>query len=172
LDNARVVVAVRDCILESRDVPAVYKITMIAVTGIVTHGPDERLFVAVPIEAGGVPDDFVKDGDEALGVACWAGTSVGTGGVGHVGFVVGRVEVDAVPAGGEEDLRAESIRALDIGETVCFRGGGPKTSVVDGVLLEGVIVTAECWGACYHAETFWEGEKSTRVLWIIWVGTL
>lgn len=168
-DEAAVVGAFVDGSLEEIDVPAVDEIAVHSVAGWVTHGEDERLARAVPhvCELVGVVKDLEKEGDEVDGVGSRAWTAV----VGpalrvrHVGLVIGRVEVDAVPAGGEEDLSAETIGAVLGGEAGGLRGGsrvveadkgdGSRGKVRGGVALE--------WITSQHAETLGESLESVVV---------
>ena len=43
--------------------------------------------------------------------------------VGHVGLVIGRIEVYAIPAGREKDLSPKAIWTVSVGESrsLCFR---------------------------------------------------
>ena len=81
------------------------------------------------------------------------------GGVGHVGLVVGRVEVDTIPARWEEDLGTETVRALLGREAV---GVGRSAAVVqadvaDSLLGKVVATGSEGGSTGKHTETLGEG---------------
>jgi hypothetical protein len=134
------------------------------VTSRITRSENERLGGTIPpIEASGGVDDFVEDGDHMNGVGCRAGAVVVRvlGRVGHVGLVVGGVEVLAVPAGREEDLGTEAIRARPVGKTASVRR---FTRVVEADVADGL--TSEIAAACTleritreHAEALREGSE-------------
>lgn len=65
-DTAAVVGALVNSGLEVCFIPAHDEITVAAIAGWVTHGPDEWLFASVPLvgEFVGVPDDFEEEGDQ------------------------------------------------------------------------------------------------------------
>ena len=96
-------------LLEGVALPAEDVVGVLAETGRVAGGEDERLGtvggpLGLVVEGGGVPDHLVHELGNADGVGGGAGTAQaeevgGTGGrVGDVVLVVGAVEVLAVPA--------------------------------------------------------------------------
>jgi len=64
-----------------------------------------------------------------VGMRFWTLAGVVDGWVGHVGLMVGCVEIYSVPARWEEDLSAEVIGTVDIREAVGFSGCGAETGV-------------------------------------------
>jgi hypothetical protein len=113
-DETRVVVTGVGCLLKGGDIPAVDEIAVESVASRITLSENERLVGTVPpIEAGSGVDDLEEDGDQVDRVRCRARAVVVRvlGRVGHVGLVVRRVQVYAIPARREEDLGAQTIGA-------------------------------------------------------------
>lgn len=107
--------------LEDLDVPAIDEITVEAVAGRITHGKHKWLPAILgypPVKVDGGVDDLVEERDEMYGVGSRAWTIVVRvlSRVSHVGHVVGRVEVDTIPAGWEEDLSTNTVWAGLVGE--------------------------------------------------------
>ena len=77
----------------------------------------------------------------------------------HVGFVVWHVEIDAIPAGREEDLLSEAVRAVVVGEATCL-GFGRATIIeaVEGDGLRWEVGTTRALERVTrdHAEARWE----------------
>lgn len=113
-------------LLENVNVPSVDKIPVQTITGWIPVGEDKWLLVVVPLvfESVGVKDDFVEHGYELYRV-CWgAFPKVNVDGVGHMGFVVWRIEVFAIPARREEYLDTKAA--------------GGNVSVISCYITEGV----------------------------------
>ena len=77
-------------------------------------------------------------------------------GVGYVRLVVWRIEVLTVPAGGEDDLKADATRTLDGGEALLLEMFA-DTAVADGPSSKIVSQVALAWVTSDHAETVGEG---------------
>lgn len=78
-----------------------------------------------------------------------------------MGLVVGGVEIDTVPAGGEEYLSSQVAGAVVVGESIGLGVVGTEAGVRDGLLGEGrLVVAAEKGVTGSHAEAFGESEKS------------
>ena len=77
--------------------------------------------------------------------------------VGHVRLVVGRVEVDTIPAGGEEDLRAHSVGAVVVEEVRTLRP-------VRVVVVRAAIVWKECeyWHGGERSVGTYPGTQSSQ----------
>jgi hypothetical protein len=104
---------------------------MESVSSGIAHGPDKRLLVIPPHirEEIGLEDDFIKDRYGMNRMTLRADTTVVSARlrVGHVRFVVLRVEVLSIPARGEEYLGAETVCTVVVREAVCF---GPGWAVI------------------------------------------
>ena len=126
-------------LLERVALPAEDVITVSGSTAEV-HGVDERVRAiggedALVHEVGDVPHDLVHDLGELDGMGRGAGTAaIGTSttAVGDVAPVVGRVEVLAIPAGGEDKGLADHLAAEIHGDlnTVPARARGTSYKVV------------------------------------------
>lgn len=173
LHVARVVVAVVDGGLQDADVPAVDEVAVEAVAGGVALGEDEGLVAVAGAPEGGevgdAVDDLEEDGDEVDRVGGGAGAVVVAAalGIGHVGLVVGGVEADAVPAGGEVDLGAQAVGAVGVGEAgpagVGVRGGEAEADERDGLGGEVGAAGALVHVAGDHAEVPGEGLEGVVV---------
>jgi hypothetical protein len=84
---------------------------------------------------------------------------VGAVWVAHVRFVIRAIEILAVPACGEKDLGAQTIRARIGGDVVCL--GFVGTQAVEGYALRREIGAAAAFArvAGQHAETGREGSQ-------------
>jgi hypothetical protein len=130
----------------------------------ITLSENERLGGTVPpIETSSGVDDFVEDRDHVNGVGCRTRAVIVRvlGRVGHVRLVVGGVKVDAVPAGGEEDLGTQTVRADLVRKATGVRRG---TTVVEADIADSL--ASEVASGCAlervtgkHAETFREGSE-------------
>jgi len=138
---------------ESLVSPAVEEIAVQAVTGGVTHGPDQVLVIR---EGGGVIEELVEDRVDGLGVRLRADTSVVVteGGEGHVAGVVCAVEVDSIPAGREEGLGSHPLAWLGRETVVVGRiGAGGQADVLDSLLRRARgVKRPKLWVANNHAE--------------------
>ena len=95
-----------------------YKVSVESIAGFVSHGVDKRLIVLVrPFKSSGAEDELEEDGDEGDGVGVRADTSVVvlSRGIRHVGLVVFRVKVFAIPAGRKVNLGTNAVFANTIG---------------------------------------------------------
>ncbi len=94
-----------------------YEITMESVSRGITLSKDKRLPTSIPLirKVVGLIYELVENGDEMDGKSGWAITVVtGLYRVSHMGLVVRRIEILAVPAGGEEDLNADALGTFAI----------------------------------------------------------
>jgi hypothetical protein len=108
---------------------------------------DEGLCCAVPpIEAGSGVDDFKEDGNHVDRVCCRARAVVVRVlcRIGHVRFVIGTVEVLAVPAGGEENLSAHAVGANSVGQTAVVRR---LAVVIEADKADGLTGKVTTWSA-------------------------
>lgn len=87
---------------------------MQSVTGRVTIGEDEAATVVELVERVYIEQNFIEDRDDMDWVRERAETVVDAFRVGHVGLVIGRVEVYTIPAGREKDLSPEPIWAVGV----------------------------------------------------------
>ena len=74
-----------------------------------------------------------------------------------MGLVIRRVQIDTIPASGEENLCTEAIRTIDVGEAIGFSGSG--TVVIDARIVDGLGFDSSCKVtservASYHPEAF------------------
>ena len=138
LDVAGVRSTLSNSPLEKCDIPTINKIAVEPVTSLVTVGEDEWLLAVdkLWVETVGIPSNLVEEGDEALWMRSWALSGVDTVWVGHVRLVIWAIEVLSVPAGGEEDLRTDTVLAVALWKVVGFWSALAQTGVVDGALLE------------------------------------
>jgi hypothetical protein len=122
-DPSAVVGALIDGFLQVGDVPAIDEVTVEAVASWITHRPHKRLFVTMPhiVEFVNAEEHFVEQGDEMDRMRGWArAISMAVDRIGHVGLVIWRVEVLAIPTGREEDLGTEATRASVGGKAIGF----------------------------------------------------
>lgn len=172
VDGAGAVGAGVDGFLEDLHVPSVEEVAVEAVACGVAVGEDKGVLGAVPLvgEGVGVVEDFVEDGDHVDWEVGWARAVVVVLGcwVAHVGFVVGRVEIFAVPAAGEEDLGAEATRAVVVGDAVCLGLVGAEAGEGDALSWEVIAVAAFEGISSKHAESFGVcGELLGRSAWAL-----
>ena len=104
-------------------VPAIHEVAVQSVTGRVTIGEDEAATVVHLVERLYAEPKLIEDGDEMVWVRGRAAAVVDAVRVGHVGLVIGRVEVYTIPAGREKDLSPETIWAVSVGESFSLRYG-------------------------------------------------
>jgi len=173
-DQTTVVKASVSSLLKGRDVPSVDKITVVSVTGWVTHGEDEWLPSVLwnpPLKVGGVPDGLEEDGDQVdrvrgrawavvVRVHCW---------VSHVGLVW-LVEVDTIPARWKEDLSTKTVRADLVRKLVEVWGGAAvvQANERNSLLREGVATSSEGRATSKHLEALWESLKWV----VVWTTSL
>ena len=101
---------------EIRILPTHGKVTVVSQTGGVTVGQNPGTGTPVWELVNG-SKHFVENRNDVDRVRSRAGTVVVVGsGVRHVGLVVGRIEVDTVPASREEDLKTHTIGAVVVEE--------------------------------------------------------
>jgi hypothetical protein len=141
--------------LERVDVPAVHEVAVVSVawrllvwecggggrerkrTGGVTVGPDELAVFAV--KGVGVPDGLEEERGETDREILGAVAAVDHAGVRDVALVVIGVNVLAVPARGEEELGADTLRAVGIEVTLV----GHEVAVARALGLAGVVHAVE-----------------------------
>ena len=95
-----------------------YKVSVESIASSVSHRVDKRLVVLVrPLESSGAEDELEEDGDEGNWVGVRADTAVVVvaHGIRHVGLVVFRIEIFAIPAGRKVDLGTNAIFANTVG---------------------------------------------------------
>lgn len=109
-DLAAGVGALVNGLLKNSRVPALHEITVVAKSGRVTIG--EHKLASHALERVGVPDGLVEERNEAGLKALGAFSVHHERRVGHVGFVVGGVDVLAVPARWEHHLETKAIGAI------------------------------------------------------------
>lgn len=89
-------------LLQNTGLPALHEITVVAESSRVTVGENE--LAAHAFERVGVPDSFVHEGNQASFEALRASSVHNQTRIGDVGFVVFRVDISSVPAGGEHNF--------------------------------------------------------------------
>lgn len=155
-------------------IPTHEEISVEAVSRRITHCPDERLAVAIPLvcKCVGVPYDLVENGDEVNWMSTWArSVIVGTDWVRHM-RLIWKIEILSVPTRWEEDLRTKTIWTVHIGETTSLRVA-TLFVVVEAVVadsLRGKVTTPRALEgvASKHSEPFWESLQ----LVVVWSGSL
>jgi hypothetical protein len=173
--DAVVEVALVDSLLEyvgsvDESRPAVEEVTVETVAGGVSVGPDPgRGPSGVEGELLDLEDELVEELDDLDGVAGRTVTTavvVTVGRPGHVRPVIGRVQVLAVPAGGEVDLGTHTVRAVVGEEVVALRPcritlvavAVVETDVADGLVVHvGLVEDPTRRVPRDHAETIREG---------------
>ena len=136
---------------------------MVAVSDTITERPDEGLSISGPVglvvEWLGVPDDLVEElrsGDRVGGWALAVGLEGAGLGVGHVAHVVGRIQVLAIPAGGELDDGHDALLARGLGEVhgddITGVLGG-QAGVANTTEVRGLGLSVDGWVTNDHAET-------------------
>ena len=136
---------------------------MESVAGRITVGEDERLLIAPPLILKQLRAiiHLIKERDEMLRVASGTAATIVVPilGIHDVRFVIGRVQVDTVPAGGECDLGTHAARALDRWEAAVLLVSVANAFVRNGKTGEvrGVIALVSVTGQ--HAEAGREGNK-------------
>jgi hypothetical protein len=164
-DPSTVVGALIDGFLQMGDVPAIDEVTVEAVAGWITHRPHKRLFVTIPhiVEFVNAKEHFVEQGDEMDRMRGWARAIImAADRIGHVGLVIRRVEVLAIPTWREEDLGTKATRAFVGGKAIGF-GCCWSIEVQAGIIDCGwffVIAKASLHGVTSdHAKPFWKSGK-------------
>lgn len=151
--------------LQCFDIPPVYKIAMKTVAGPVSHCEDEWMMVGVVPAVGkkiGLVDDFIEYGDKTHWVGVRAPAivvCVVADRICHVCAVV-CVVILAVPTGGEIDLRAEAIGAVDVGHSerlgrYAIIVKADEAHSFAGSSIGAGLVALE-WVSRQHAEARWE----------------
>jgi hypothetical protein len=108
-----------------------------AIASRVAHRPYKWLLVTIPhvVKQISTEDGFIEEGDEVDRVRWWTSAiCMAVDRVGHVRFMVWRIEVLTIPAGGEEDLGPEAAGTLVVGEAIGFGCCWPvvvQASIVD-----------------------------------------
>lgn len=121
LDDAGLCSTRRHRAREYATVPAVHKVTVQSVTSRVTVREDEAATVVYDVELLYAKQNLKEDRDEMAWVRGRTATIVNAVRVGHVGLVIGRVEVYTIPARGKKDLSPEAIWAVGVGESWSLR---------------------------------------------------
>ena len=143
IDVARFCSARRHRAREYAPVPAVHEVAVQSVTGRVAVGEDEAATVVFGVECFWLEPDLIEDRNEMVWVCRWAAAIVDAVRVGHVGLVIWRVEVYAIPAGREKDLSPEAIRAVGVGESCSLRHR--RTVEVDAGGIFRLIAIVKVW---------------------------
>jgi len=97
--------------LHDDGVPSADEVCVESVSGLVAAGPGERLSALSVREFIDGVEGFEEEAGDSDGVGAGAIPVVVRGGVGHVGPVIGGIEIFSVPTHGEKDLRTKSIFA-------------------------------------------------------------
>lgn len=170
----RVAVAVVDRTLEHTVFPAVVEVCVVPVPGGITVRKYKGL-VGVHrlrtnlVELAGVPVELHEDTGEVdgiLGVQAVAAIRASRA-ESNVGLVVGRVDVLAVPAAGEVDLRADAGRALLLGKAGVLGGLAVEVEAeeVDGQLRGARSVVGPQGGvSTEHAEVRRERRRGSSLV--------
>ena len=116
---------------------------MQSVAGRVTISEDEAAAVVWGVELPYAKQNLKEYGDETVWVRGRTTTVVDAVRVGHVGLVIGRVEVYTIPAGREKDLSPEAIWAVGVSESWSLRHR--RTIEVDAGRSSGSIVIVYVW---------------------------
>lgn len=106
-------------LLQDTRFPALHEVTVVTKSSGVAVGQNELAIVV--LEFLGVPDGLVEEGDQAMLVSLRAGTVHDEGGIGDVRFVILRVDILAIPAGGEHDLKAKTVRTEEVQEGLLWQ---------------------------------------------------
>lgn len=173
LDQTSVAGAAVSSVLKDVDIPAVDEVTVESVSSWVTLGEDEWLLGTVPpVKPIGRVDDLVEDGNHVDWVRSRAGAVVVgvLGWVSHVRLVIGRIKVDTVPAGWEEDLSTKTVWAGLVRQVVALGGSSTVIKADERNGLAGKVVgvcTLE-WVTSNHAESLREGSQVV----VVWSTTL
>ncbi|CAG8630544.1 17608_t:CDS:2, partial [Acaulospora colombiana] len=116
-NHARVLRALVNGALECVDIPTIKEIYGGTRASWVTRREHKGMRTTLPpliLPRIGIPNDLVKYRDQTNGVGRGADAIVHSVRIGHMGLVVGRIEVNTIPAGREEDLGAQTIGAVGI----------------------------------------------------------
>lgn len=112
LDLSAWVRALVDSLLQDTRFPALHEVAVVAKSSGVAVCQNELAIIV--LEVLGVPDGLVEEGDKTMLVALGTGSVHDEGGIGDMGHVVLRVDILAIPAGGEHNLKAQTIRAEEV----------------------------------------------------------
>src|SRR6266536_2564273 len=91
---------------------------MVTITSWITVSKNK--FPVLTFERGGIPDGLVEQRDKTSVKAGWANASHHKVRVSHVIFVIGGVDIFAVPAGGKHQFEANTISTMFI--EICLIG--------------------------------------------------
>ena len=106
------VLALLNSLLQKAGIPAHEEVGMESKASVVTGGPEEWL-VSRPRVVECLEDPFGLENDQVMGVCLWATACLERDRrISHVRLVVRAVEVDTIPAHGEEDLVTDTVLAL------------------------------------------------------------
>lgn len=86
--------------------------------------------------------------------------------------MVGRVEINTVPAGREEDLGSQVLGTVVVGKSVGLCVVCAEACVRNSLLLNCVCVVSQEGAAGGHAEAFRESEESFIWQGVVGIGTL
>jgi len=154
--------------LKRISLPAKDIVAMRAVAGLISEAPDKRMGPILGplvwvVEFGGIPDGLVHKLGQADGVRVGAG-ALGLKGalfrVGDVASVAGAVEVPAVPARRESEVRHDAGfarragKVLGFGEASSERLEASKSQLSKPLRLR---CRGQGWIPCEHAEALLEG---------------
>lgn len=149
---------------------------MLPVTSAIAEAVHKWLLAgAIPgvvLVLSGVPHDLVHDlwnGDRMRAWACW-GAETSAVGISNVALVVRRIEIFAVPAGGEDDGSPNAARAILVGKLSSVFGiaGSEALAVAHAAMADGCFVGFfGHWVAGDHAEAGLEGGH-LAVLGAVW----
>lgn len=162
IDISTEVGAFRDSFLKKGYIPTIQEISVQAKSSIITLRKHKWLPGTIPVvlESIGVEDDFVEQGDEAFGEFLRTFAIIIDRWIGHVGLVIWRVEIFAIPTRRKEDLSPKPIGAVLGGEAVGFWTRCSEAIVTYGLLFKRIGVITQERVACQHAKTFWECKKT------------
>jgi hypothetical protein len=137
-NDSRWVSASVDSTLEYILLPSVHEVSVVTVSSGISVGEDESSSLSG--NSVDVPDSLEKQRRNTDGVSRRALSVVHGVGVGHVGTVIGRVDVLSIPARGEEDLSTETVNTESVlGNGVQSKSGLGGLVVVQAVESNGLL---------------------------------
>ncbi|KAB8360918.1 hypothetical protein FH972_024650 [Carpinus fangiana] len=136
LHNAGVVGASLDGLLQEAFLPSLLEVTVITKTGWVAVGDDKLASLAS--ELLGVPDGLEEDRGCASLKALRASATHDLVGVRHMALVVGRINILAVPAGGEHELETNTVLAFSVKEVLLGKVVTAKGRLGCGAVVQAV----------------------------------